>query len=513
MRQLTRQVTEAIQDLAARSVSDGSVPDLDISYGKYDSRGVPHLLSGNVVATTTVDIRESVFKRPNQDYLGYAADGYFYAFGRPYPELEWFEASWVTEEASPTRGTRRAFPDVAHVVVTTIEVAIFDAATGDLWMRFLSRQGDFLGSAIGGPAEFQVTAVTFIDGWLILGTGNLGLTLIDFSSDGAYWAFEDEFARLDGKLSLRNSPEFRSSGRTITGTHRRLFLNACTGLCSGHTFLPEQGKYTPFVVARHPGGVTLIYLRYAGSTDPRMYRWPFAGKVGDLLAESASQPGDPVRSDPPVDYVAAGVQPGMYMISPGVTDKITSVSPEEFTLAGTWAKRNRGHAIYVGWDLSSAYISTTHLYLTFGTSTIARMSLTSAEMEADHGSLTDVGAHIDAMTNPPPGVDLARLPSPVQAVRGLVALGDVAYAATDAGVVLFRGDAAEVLYAATGGRYLLLPSNDCRAVVIDPDTRRLVVLVRDDADYLVEVDLQSNEVIRTTRVEGPILTLSAFRSV
>jgi hypothetical protein len=140
------------------------------------------LLGAAVLRVRYYDLTAARFAVPDASYTGFGYDGVWYAAGVPdlghSPQL----APWSTEVASSVRGTRNRFPDRILVVGTELELAILDADTLELWMRFLPAEDtgeSYLGfeSAHFGKFDFDVDR-----GVLYVVVGG-SLRVADFSVD------------------------------------------------------------------------------------------------------------------------------------------------------------------------------------------------------------------------------------------------------------------------------------------------------------------------------------------
>ena len=142
----------------------------DISSSTQDTNGINMLQSDKLRYVQYVDITALIFYSPDATFTGYSADGYYYTNGIIDATHSPAIASWSSEgqhtSATATRGLLDRFPDRIFVVTTDEEVAILDADSLDVWMRFIKPAVPTSGSLIG-KANTDIRKALFVEGYLI----------------------------------------------------------------------------------------------------------------------------------------------------------------------------------------------------------------------------------------------------------------------------------------------------------------------------------------------------------
>lgn len=147
------------------------------------------LLNTDIREMRFVEVYRSPFWHPDREYTGYAANGLWYTDGELDPTHVPFKASWAEEGEgveTSNRGSQDSFPRRILIILTALEVCIFNADTLAVWLRFtLPRtsppgRGPFL-----GLPTTELRSMSFDNGFLVVATEQ-GLRIANFQMDEAY---------------------------------------------------------------------------------------------------------------------------------------------------------------------------------------------------------------------------------------------------------------------------------------------------------------------------------------
>jgi Concanavalin A-like lectin/glucanases superfamily len=151
-------------------------------------------------------------------------------------------ASWAVEPSGANRGKQTAFPSKANIVVTGTsvlgDVAIIDASTNKLWMRFDA------GSSLNGIlTSLRIFGVTMLNGRLYLGSLGNNVVVIPFDQDWFYqYSNGTQFTGSATNISMRNSASAaknsNATGTSLTASISNLTLAA--GVVLNGSSLPKQ---------------------------------------------------------------------------------------------------------------------------------------------------------------------------------------------------------------------------------------------------------------------------------
>jgi hypothetical protein len=198
-----------------------------LSTDAFDSNGIPRLLDNDIQAMCFWNADQDVFANPDKEYTGYGADGFWYEDGELDPAAPsaptpgQFKAPWAIEgegSATVNRGTLDRFPDRIFVVATRKEVAIFDADSLDVWMRFeigVTPATAGKGKAFGN-ADIVIRDIAYANG-VILAATNKDVRLIEFGWDRATSTGEpgDIWSSGGTSLTQRNADDYLGTGPSV----------------------------------------------------------------------------------------------------------------------------------------------------------------------------------------------------------------------------------------------------------------------------------------------------------
>lgn len=515
---------------------DTSVEDALLSTLRFDSNGTQRLLSDDITAVHFGYVGQELFANPDREYTGYAANGFWYTDGVIDPTHVPFKASWAVEgegTATSVRGTLDRFPKRLISVATFKEVALFDADTLDLWMRFLITPVAPPGAGpwAGGPST-QIRDVRFTNGFLVIAT-NEGLRIANFRRDvGVRLGAVQTVA--SGALGLvnRNSNVFLDELSTALPS-RRITNNDClcmdAGAFSTSSILPAPTtKGTRTVVAvGHPDGLTAVRLDEPGEAYPTTVRHQARLTIAngwevedDADLDNTSvyvvddnfdatnwaglgvQRGDVISLDTMGDRVITRVE----NIQPG---RRLSVTPE-LNLADT------GASYEILRPVGAVLISPTlELYFANGAGALAvvRDQVWATTPGTVFSDLNVAGNNVSELTAQP------------DRINALAKRGDLLLAATSLGVFvatdtdLDERRRAEFRYSTPAvvevdATYKILEGTDanCEAISVDPETGNIQVAVTGANSVVSEINPNIEQVFRFFDNVGYVRALATFRN-
>ena len=174
--------------------------------------------------------------------------------------------SWYNEAAAAgVRGSRKEFPSVAVIAVTTANLFIYDGDDPELplWMRF-NQTASGLGAMIG-YSSFTIGCVTMLNGILMVGLnatnqGNVaGLRLINFISEDYSWKGADA-----GRNSSQYWPIVNRNGGKNLGYNDEQYildevvLDVAAKVLPGARINPDTKLPVPTIAVATVNGVSVI---------------------------------------------------------------------------------------------------------------------------------------------------------------------------------------------------------------------------------------------------------------
>lgn len=513
-----------------------SVDDALLSTVRFDSNGTQRLLSDDITAVHFSYAGQELFSNPDREYTGYAANGFWYTDGVIDPTHVPFKASWAIEGegvATLVRGTLDRFPKRLISVATFREVALFDADTLDLWMRFLVAPVSPPGAGpwAGGPST-QIRDVRFSNGFLVIAT-NEGLRIADFRRDIGFRLGAGQSVS-SGSLGLvnRNSDVFLDESSTALPSQLLTNDNCLcmdAGAFSTSSSLPSpttKGTRTVAAVG-HPDGITAVRLDDPGEAYPVTVQHLARLTVGN--GWEVEDDGDFDNTSPYVvddafdatNWAGLGVQKGDVIdldtvearpltlvenIQPG---RRLSVTPE-LSLGDT------GASYEILRPVGAVLISPTlELYFANGAGSLAAVR--------DQGWATAAGTIFSNLNVA--GDNVSELAAQPERINALAKRGDLLLAATSLGVFVatdtdldgrrraeFRYSTAAVVDVAATYKILEGTDANCEAISVDPETGNIQVAVTGINSVVSEINPNIEQVFRFFDNVGYVRALAAFRN-
>ena len=202
--------------------------------------------------------------------------------------------SWYNEGVSAKRGSRKEFPAVAVLVVTSSNMTIYDGddPTLPMWMIFTSSNTTWLKHTTSGP-----NSVVALNGNVVTcGAGNAGrLSVVNFISDDGY-VTEASFTYRHSGIITRNTT---GVGPTDTVNPLHIVNINCNDVAI--TVLPNApidastGLPVPTIAVATEGGVSVIRDNGTVDSDSSIYGRPVVTQIkfkGERLTGLVHQTGN-----------------------------------------------------------------------------------------------------------------------------------------------------------------------------------------------------------------------------
>lgn len=459
-----------------------------LSTSQVDANGIQRLLSDNVLEVHYVEVYRSVFWHPDREYTGFAADGYWYTDGIVDPTHSPPRATWATEATTATIdcGTLDRFPRKILVVLTPLEVCIFDANDLTVWRRFrISRNSPPALGPVLGPPTAELRSVSFRNGFLVVAT-DIGLRIVDFRRDFAY-AYRSGASYRSKLTGLQNRNNLTyMDGLPVLPT---LSTNDCRDVSLENISVPsgtDKRSFTLCAVATSLGFSGLVLDR-PGISAPQVKNETISRTFA--IAWSVLDDGDgdstsPYFVDLGSNWKGVEVSPGDVLITDAATthtivsvDQIVpgsrlTLDPElPLTASGAGYLVRRGSSVVRVQPDGTLYLSNGVNRITHITNNSWYWGVTPVFLNLSTSQPTStLSATVEAMN------DLFVTPS-----------GDV-YAATSIGIfratdqILEDGALAPFFYSSADvtevdAQYKILvgAGRDCPAVAVDPETGNVIV--------------------------------------
>lgn len=518
---------------------DESIVDLDpiplLSTLAFDKNGVQRLLSNDIRSLDFAHASRERFANPDREYTGYAANGFWYTNGVADPTHVPFKATWATEgEGSPgdNRSDLDRMPARLIIAATRAEVAIFDADSLTLWMRFVVGVTPPPGNgAWAGAPSCLIREVRYSNGILVAATSE-GLRVADFRKDVGY-LLGDSAAYGSGTagLATRNEETFFDATSSVN-TNFLVQNTECTSvdlrtfsisvLTSGST----KDSRTVAAVG-HPDGITAIQLDNPDFSVVRTRRHPSVLSVPNGWEIEDDFDGDstsPFFVDDNFNatlWESLGAQKGDTLVTDtGLTLTITEVdqiqggrrlwvSPEVSVSA-------TGASYSITKRVSSVLLSPElHLYFANGVGGVG--------VVRDQSWVTTsnfIFSTLNVASN-----EFADLAAPVESINDLARRGDQCLIATSEGVFgvsdteLAAQRTAGFLYSTQSvsvaeASYKILFGDDknCSAISVDPETGNIMVAVTDVDSVVTEINPNTQQAFRYFDNVGRVKALVAYRN-
>ena len=502
-----------------------------LSTSAVDANGIQRLLSDTVLEAHYVEVYRSVFWHPDREYTGFAADGYWYTNGVVNGSHNPPRATWSTEAttANIDCGTLDRFPRRILVVLTPIEVCIFDADDLTVWRRFrVARSSPPALGPVLGPPSSELRSVSFSNGFLVVATSS-GIRIVDFRRDFAYtYQTSTSYrSKLTG-LQNRNNPTYMD-GLPVLPT---LPTNNCTSVSVENISVPtgtDKRSFTLCGVGTSLGFCGMVLDR-PGISAPQVKSESISRTFA--IAWSVYDDGDgdstsPYFIDLGSNWLGVEVSPGDTLITDALTthtivsvDQIVpgsrlTVSPElPLTASGA------GYLIRRGCRLVRVQPDGT-LYVSNGTNRITHVTNNSW-----YWGVTPV--FLNLSTSQP----TSELSAVVSSMNDLfITPGGDIYAATSLGVfkateqILEDGALTPFLYSSTdvtevAAKYKILVGSgrDCPAVAVDPETGNVLVSLNEPEgswvkkSVVTEINTTIQQAFRHFDNVGIVRSIATYRN-
>lgn len=489
------------------------------------------LLSTKVLGVQFVEVYRSPFWHPDREYTGFAASGYWYTDGVRDLSHNPQRATWATEAVAPAadRSDQDSFPRRILVVLTVVEVAIFDADSLELWLRFrLSRNAPpALGPFLGTPTT-EPRSMSFCNGFLVVAT-NAGLRIANFRRDFAYtYTSTTSYRSTLTGLKDRNTATYMD-GAAVGPT---LASNDCLRVSAESLSNPSgvnKRGYTVCAVS-HAVGFSGITLDKPGISNPQVKNQTISRNFTSAWSVYDDADAD---STSPI-FIDAGSNWEGFEVSEG--DTLTTDLPSTHTVVAV-------DQIVPG----SRLILSPELPLTASGSnyTVSRKcSVVKAQADGSLylGNGDNKVTHIDGdiwydgvspvFTNLSTAYPTAKLNAVVERMNDIAvtASGEFYVATTlgvfhgdqqvldDGGRVVFTYSSAEVTEVAALYKILVGVGRDCPAVGVDPETGNVIVSLNEpEGDWVkksvvTEINPNIHQAFRHFDRVGIVRSIATYRN-
>ena len=511
-----------------------------LSTVKFDNNGTQRLLSDDITALHFSYAGQELFSNPDREYTGYAANGFWYTNGVLDPTHVPFKATWASEgegEPNENRGDLDRLPKRVITVATTREVAMFDADTLDLWMRFVigNINPPGAGRLVGGPGT-EIRDVSFANGFLIIAT-NFGLRVANFRTDKGFRLGQAN-AVASGDLGLVNrNDDALLDEQTTTASNLRLLKDDCLAMDAGAFAVSSIAsnpttKSTRTVAAiGHEGGITAVRFDVPGSPFPRTVQHVAQIDIGngwEVEPDGDFDDTSPFFVDDNFDatnWAGLGVLAGdilrPFPLSLGdfFITKVENIQPgrrlsaePELNLTDTGPQYSIVRAVRA--VLISPEL---HLYFANGSGSLA--------VVRDQAWATTPGTVFTDLRVA--GDNFSELTALVDTINDLAKRGDLLLAATSLGVFVATDEdlderrRAEFRYSTPAvtevdATYKILEGSssdtNCPAITVDPETGNIQVAVTDMGSIVSEINPNIQQTFRFFDNVGRILALATYRN-
>lgn len=523
-------------------------PEPLLSTETVDSNGTQRLLDNEIQALFFWEAGQDVFANPDKEFTGYAANGFWHTNGVPDPTHVPFQATWAAESDSVNRGVRGSFPPRLLVVATRLEVALFDADSLDLWMRFeigTSAATGGKGKAMGN--SIAIRDVAYANGVLVAATSQ-DVRVVEFAWDrasalgevGSLWRSDAALSTPQGIVNRNNDDYLNTgpaAGADVAVTGSEFFCVAMRPYSYGKDLGDPnlRGALTVAVVGSDRGLTAITF-----GADWRTERSPITHRHTAQLAVGATwvvlDDGDgysPYIGDGVTDWEAKNVYPGdkffgdvSSSVVDGVVVEVDQISPgnrlvmdREYNVSLTdtaYVIRRDFGAVYLTPDMT--------LYVANGPNAIARNA-------SKDWFWTESGTTPQNLFTPDPTVsltwrgDVSRTRARSFRANDMARRGDVTFLATDIGVQSVSDvDLDELRLAAftystqaateytADFRILEGTDTNVSAVVVDPETGNISVAVTDVESVVTEINPNIEQAFRYFDQVGRVRALVTFRN-
>jgi len=500
------------------------VSDEDLYEGLLDANGLQLLLSGEVRDVRFVEVSQQLFANPDREFTGYAADGYWYTSGQKDPSHVPFQATWATEATSAHRGPATAFPDRLLVFTTRKEVVLIDADNITVWMRFYLLATTTSPGNLLGDVNTYLRQTDFSNGVLVVAT-DIGLCVADFIQDiptrstdvsfrrGENWG-DDPIKGLvnrndNGVLSI---VFFDPSGRKVVNTD---CLSVSVTTLSSVSGSSKDNRVVAAV--GHEDGLTGVRLRYPGQSYLETLETGASASYGSWFAINTGGPAtDRIGVvDNLVDIAYAG---DTLVLDIGSSHTLQEVGTDFLVFDPPIGVAESGVNFSIERVVRSVYATPEgDLVFSNGTAFVTRV-------EGDAWYLLGPSS-LDIL-----GRSHQTIPLPKNAgysVNDIELHEQDCYFATDIGVYHATLDtfddqaAADFAYSSAAlsspvALYRILEGDiiPCKAVVVDPETKHVLVATSDNSQgVLSEIDTSIQQTFRFFNKSSEVHALVAYRNV
>lgn len=497
-----------------------------------DGNGIQRLLSDDIVALHFAHAAQQSFSNPDREYTGYAANGFWYTEGLLDPTHVPFKATWASEgeaAASINRGALDRMPARLIVAATPFEVALFDADTLNLWMRFeIGLVAPAAQGKLAGKPSTKITEIRYANGFLVIAT-NEGLRIADFRNDRGLLLLSTGSHLSTGGLELRNDSTFLD-GATSVSSDVQLQNDSCLSMDVGTLSTEFQSGSTKgnrtIVAVGHPDGITAVQLDNPTFPIAKCVRHAAA-----LVVATGWEVEDDVDLDTTSPYFVddsfgstawenLGVRAGDFLTPTPLGEKritrVESIVPgRRLSVTPELGLTDTGGSYSIRREVRGVFLSPElHLYFSNGSHSIA--------VVRDATWITTPGIWVNLNTA---GNSESAFAATVTAVNGMAKRGDTLLVATSLGVFSvtdeeldsrklapFRYSTAAVTSVDADFKILEGEDSNCAAVSVDPETGNIMVAVTDSASVVSEINPSIEQAFRYFDNVGRIKALASFRN-
>lgn len=509
-------------------------PPAPVGPGTVDEEGIPHLLNGDVRDIRFVEVRQGIFWHPDEEYTGYAADGFWYESGQL---VQGQRASWAIEgegEATINRGKLDTFPSRIFVITTRREVVILEADKGTVWMRFTLLPVASAGlGALLGDSSTDLRSADFQNGFLVVAT-NQGVRIADFRRDvgtGHTTSTVNSASTglvnrdLDGYLDTTPTPP-PGTFNVVSDDCRGVSLTSFSQILEDVDTNPAKNSKTVAAVGSGAGlsAITLSGITSDSSgipiTFPRIVTHPFEVPIGSawsVIDDGDADGSSPLFTSGYVNWLSNGVRPGDVLTTDAATvHRIVSIQAGTLTVDPELLLTASGTAYTISRGITALHTSLEGwLYFAHGASMVALVK-NENWYDVSAGNILPPGSLL------PSGHEYAILEPKPSIINDLDERNTGLYAATDLGVYLASTEqleskaGADFIYSVEGGGalYPVLQGEfvECSAVAVDPETGNVAVATLGPTSIVTEIDRTLQQGFRFFDQVGRVKALVAFRN-
>ena len=497
-----------------------------------DSQGVQRLLSDDILSVNFAHAGQELFANPDREYTGYAANGFWYTAGVIDPTHTPFQASWASEPSGDNRGVLDRFPARLIIVATRKEVALFDADSLDVWMRFLIAPTlpAFGDGMLAGQPSTVIRSVRYTNGFLIIAT-NEGLRVANFRLDQGVLVLTIRMRRSATGLVNRNEDLFLFGSQAVPiggllQNENCLSMDAgsfSVGLVTGGS----TKRNRTVAAVGHPDGITAVQLGVPGvygvstAKHSSLLAIPTGWEAEDEGTGSSYTSLFVDNNFGATQWANRGVRPGDVIeadVGPARTIiRVEQLQPgRRLWVTPELALTETGASYQISKSVPAVLLSPElHLYFANGLYGLAVVR-DLAWIETDDFIFSDLNVAGDSYSE---------FTAAVSAVNDLAKRGNTLYAATSIGVFRTTDDdlndkrTAPFLYSteavtAVEATYRILFGDEanCIAIEVDPETGNIMVAVTEFESVVTEINPNIQHAFRFFDNVGRVKSLVSYRN-